>query len=344
MTSKELVEHMAEVFCTTASWPKYGSLDLHLFDDGGIEPLLDKISREVIKVCGDGLNAELQFTSMKAYREYAPCAQSDLDRLAQVADLFSKRANTEDPPPGESRPRITATEIGEYLGIEGLALKRLLIIIEHFGWRMQSGGTRGEIWENWAFSIPPSAIYFKDLSDYQSLEARLDQIKASEAKRNQREHWFQGMIPEDHIDDRKPHKDLAEDSITFPINLHESVNIASRSLLASGHNVEAVRKAAQAFEAYLHEIWGNDDIYGEKLAGKVLGGDNPVVAINSNQNSSDKNEQRGFNFFALGIMAALRNAYSHGHNDEISPDTAHDYLSIISAVWKRIDMAIGEEQ
>lgn len=343
MKASDLIECVANEFHQSAGWPKYGVLDLELIEEGGLELVLQEVPSDTLSVYGQDLSAEIRFASLDAYREYGVDGEEDLDNFARVASLFAKRAEIADPTPRKPNPKVTACEISDHIGINGLPLLRLLRLIEQFGWRLQAGGTRGENLQEWSFTIPPSAVYYRNIKGYESLAQRIQQHRDAESMRFRREHGFEPDAAFDTSDENGigllGNADLPP---YYSIELHQEVIDATNSLLASGHYPEAVRKAAQGFEAYLQSISNDHNSIGLDLVGKVLGGDNPIIALNSNQSLKEKNEQRGFLFFAKGIMSALRNVYSHGTFEEIPREIALDYIVIISAVWKRIEQVMGK--
>src|SRR3982751_2148222 len=53
------------------------------------------------------------------------------------------------------------------------------------------------------------------------------------------------------------------------------------------------------------------DSDGHVLIGNALGGQNPIVKINSLQTESERDEQRGLEFLLRGVYTGIRNPRSH---------------------------------
>jgi uncharacterized protein (TIGR02391 family) len=72
---------------------------------------------------------------------------------------------------------------------------------------------------------------------------------------------------------------------------------------------------------------------------QALSADNPVIRLNTLQSTSEKDEQKGFQFLFAGSVLAIRNPRGHEHSVVDSPDQCLDHLSLASLLLRRLDAA-----
>lgn len=345
MNSKELLQKIGNRFCDKAKWPGYVELDLLLLDSGGIEPLLSKLEPKKVKVVGRDEDSTIRLSTLVAYSEYAPCGTEDLDRFAKISGYFADRAIDANSKDSIKNLSITALEITGFLDINGVELSRLLKLVDQFGSELHSGGRRGSLPEEWDFSVRANSIYFQNVESFKEYEERYKQVQENRQRKREREEETRERLFGGYYQNNLsqiPVSNNSEKPKELYLNLHPAVDSISRELLENGHEVEAVRAAAQRFETFLQDILGDHNMYGLPLVGAALGGDPPKLRLNSGSSKKDEAEQLGYHLLAKGVISSLRNFYSHGHPERIEYDDAVEYLAIISAVWKRIEKASGD--
>lgn len=74
---------------------------------------------------------------------------------------------------------------------------------------------------------------------------------------------------------------------------------------------EAVRDAVFCLSELLREKSGIEDKDGSKLVESTLMGKNPIIMVNKNETTTEKDIQQGIAFSAKGIMQSIRNPLSH---------------------------------
>lgn len=345
MNSKELLQKIGNCFCDKAKWPGYVELDLQLLDSGGIEPLLSKLDTKKVKVVGRDGDSTVRFSTLAAYSEYATCGCEDLDRFAKITGYFADQAIDANSKDSIKDLSITALEIADFLDIKGIELSRIIKLIDEFGSELHRGGRRGSMPKDWNFTVRPNSVYFQNVESIKEYEERYKQVQENRQRKREREketrERLSGGYYQNNLSPTPASSDFEKPKALY-LNLHPAVESTSRELLENGHEVEAVRAAAQRFEAFLQDILGNHDMYGLPLVGAALGGDPPKLRLNSGSSKKDEAEQLGYHLLAKGVISALRNFYSHGHPERIEYDDAVEYLAIISAVWKRIENANGD--
>jgi len=78
---------------------------------------------------------------------------------------------------------------------------------------------------------------------------------------------------------------------------------------------------------------------GFKLMMQALSADSPVIRLNTLKTTSERDEQKGFQFLFAGSVLAIRNPRGHEHSVIDSPDQCLDHLSLASLLLRRLDAA-----
>jgi uncharacterized protein (TIGR02391 family) len=125
------------------------------------------------------------------------------------------------------------------------------------------------------------------------------------------------------------------------LDLHSALKDDCLTMFKSGHLNEAIRKALERFEKRIQDLTGEHSI-GKELMGKAFNKNSPLIAINRGTAPNDGSEREGFMHLTMGAMAGMRNLYSHGDVDTISPMDAFERLAFVSLLFKRIDFATSE--
>ena|SRR3989339_1470905 len=109
------------------------------------------------------------------------------------------------------------------------------------------------------------------------------------------------------------------------IQLTEPLNKAKDMMLKS-ESVAAVREALVTFESIVKEKSGFSDLMGSDLMAKAFSfkydtqtnsiTQEPKIKINSLSNITERNEQDGIRFLAMGLMQGIRNIYMHTKGTE----------------------------
>ena len=124
------------------------------------------------------------------------------------------------------------------------------------------------------------------------------------------------------------------------LELHSALSDDCIQLFKDGHLNDAVRKALERFEKKIQDHLGESDI-GKSLMGKAFNHQARKIPINDGTNGNDQSEQEGFMHLTMGAMAGMRNIYSHGDVDTITPMDAFERLCFVSLLFKRVDAALS---
>jgi len=130
-----------------------------------------------------------------------------------------------------------------------------------------------------------------------------------------------------------PPDDLVDRMRNHP--LVDEIRYDSLRQFEDGYFNESVRKACEKFEAKVREISGTAGT-GSGLMGTVFNPQNPQIAINDLQTENDQNEQEGFQKLAMGMMSGIRNIFSHGDEDRLTPEEAFEMLMFINWMFRKL--------
>lgn len=122
--------------------------------------------------------------------------------------------------------------------------------------------------------------------------------------------------------------------------VHPDVMRFCREELMADDYFHAVLEAVKSVAEKLRARTGLTDD-GATLVDRALGGDLPMLAINSLKSSSEKDEQRGFVNLVKGTFGMFRNPTAHAPRLHwaMGKADAEDLLSLVSLIHRRIDGA-----
>jgi uncharacterized protein (TIGR02391 family) len=123
----------------------------------------------------------------------------------------------------------------------------------------------------------------------------------------------------------------------------------AKVLLLKSKSVAAVREALITLETIVREKSGLKDLMGPDLMAQAFSfkyesradtiTQDPKIKINSLSNLTERNEQEGIKFFAMGLMQGIRNIYMHTKGTE----KLYYCLQIITAVDLLLKQILGWE-
>jgi len=122
------------------------------------------------------------------------------------------------------------------------------------------------------------------------------------------------------------------------LDLHPRLAAVAADLYRSGHYRHAVLDASVALVNFVKEKSRRHDLDGSGLMTTVFSKNNPVLAFNERADRTDEDEQEGMMHLFVGVVLALRNPRAHALPDD-SPETALEYVGLISLLAKRLEQA-----
>lgn len=106
-------------------------------------------------------------------------------------------------------------------------------------------------------------------------------------------------------------------------------------LFKNGHFNESVRKAAERFETKVQDVSGETET-GMRLMAKAFKLDAPIVALNSLSTENEKGIQHGYQLMTMGMMRAIRNIFSHGDEEQRSPEECYEMLQFLNWLFRHL--------
>ncbi|WP_347341709.1 TIGR02391 family protein [Bradyrhizobium uaiense] len=122
--------------------------------------------------------------------------------------------------------------------------------------------------------------------------------------------------------------------------VHPDVLKFRRAELLAENYFHAVQEAVKSVADKMRSRSGLTDD-GAGLVDRVLGGEPPLLAINSRSSVSERSEQSGFANLVRGTFGMFRNPTAHEARLHwtMSKEDAEDLLTIVSLIHRRLDRA-----
>jgi uncharacterized protein (TIGR02391 family) len=122
--------------------------------------------------------------------------------------------------------------------------------------------------------------------------------------------------------------------------VHPGVLAYCRAELLADDHFHAVLEAVKSVAEKLRSRTGLTDD-GSTLIDRALGGDPPMLAVNSYRTQNEKSEQRGFANLVKGVFGMFRNPTAHAPRIHwsMTREDAEDLLSMVSLIHRRLDGA-----
>lgn len=121
-------------------------------------------------------------------------------------------------------------------------------------------------------------------------------------------------------------------------DIHPRLPPIVKNLFDDGHFAQSTFEAYKFVDNEVQRFAGLMES-GFKLMMQALSADSPVIRLNTLKTTSEKDEQKGFQFLFAGSVLAIRNPRGHEHSVIDSPDQCLDHLSLASLLLRRLDAA-----
>jgi uncharacterized protein (TIGR02391 family) len=118
--------------------------------------------------------------------------------------------------------------------------------------------------------------------------------------------------------------------------LHHGLPSRVRKLFDNGHYAEATFETFKYVDKVVQKLSSSKDT-GQKLMMSVFAADSPKIKLTALSNSSEIDEQKGYQFLFSGAVMAIRNPRGHEVEVEDDPDTCLDHLSFASLLLRRLE-------
>ncbi len=121
-------------------------------------------------------------------------------------------------------------------------------------------------------------------------------------------------------------------------NIHGNLPPKVRELFDDGHYSESTFEAFKFIDKEIQRLSGSHES-GFKLMMAVLPENNPLVSITPCSTTSEKDEQKGYQFLFAGSVLCIRNPRGHEYGVSDSVDKCLDHLSLASLLLRRLEEA-----
>jgi uncharacterized protein (TIGR02391 family) len=121
-------------------------------------------------------------------------------------------------------------------------------------------------------------------------------------------------------------------------NIHPFLPEIVSKLFDDGHFAQASFEAFKFLDKEVQRHSGNTES-GFKLMMNVFSESTPLIELTPCGSTSEKDEQKGFQFLFAGSILAIRNPRGHEFSVKDSPDQCLDHLALVSLLLRRLEDA-----
>ncbi len=121
-------------------------------------------------------------------------------------------------------------------------------------------------------------------------------------------------------------------------NIHPRLPPSVRNLFDDGHYAQSTFEAYKFLDKEVQRHSGSTES-GFKLMMQAFAVETPLVRLTPISNTSEKDEQKGFQFLFAGSVLAIRDPRGHEYNVVDSPDKCLDHLNLASMLLRRLEEA-----
>jgi uncharacterized protein (TIGR02391 family) len=121
-------------------------------------------------------------------------------------------------------------------------------------------------------------------------------------------------------------------------NIHPRMPIIVKKLFDDGYYAQATFEAFKFLDKEIQRFSGSAE-NGYKLMMQVFSIETPIIRLNTLISSSDKDEQKGYQYIFSGTVLAIRNPRGHEFGMIDTPDKCLDHLSLASLLLRRLEEA-----
>lgn len=121
-------------------------------------------------------------------------------------------------------------------------------------------------------------------------------------------------------------------------NIHPRLPAVVRELFDNSHYSQATFEAYKFVDKEVQRFSGSKKS-GFKVMMQAFAVESPLIRLTPLASTSEKDEQRGFQFIFAGSILAIRNPRGHECDIIDSPDQCLDHLSLASLLLRRLDDA-----
>ena len=121
-------------------------------------------------------------------------------------------------------------------------------------------------------------------------------------------------------------------------NIHDRISHVALHLFDNGHYSQATFEAYKFVDKTIQTIASSSES-GFKLMMSAFGGASPLVSVTDNGTTTEKDEQKGYQFLFAGSILAIRNPRGHEYALSDSAEKCLDHLGLASMLLRRLEDA-----
>lgn len=119
-------------------------------------------------------------------------------------------------------------------------------------------------------------------------------------------------------------------------NIHPDLPAIVKNLFDNGYYAQSTFEAYKFLDKEIQNLSHSSES-GFKLAMQAFAIDAPLIKLTNLSNTSETDEQKGYQFIFAGAMLAVRNPRGHEHSVTDTPDKCLDHLTLASLLLRRLE-------
>lgn len=119
-------------------------------------------------------------------------------------------------------------------------------------------------------------------------------------------------------------------------NIHPDLPVIVKNLFDNGYYAQSTFEAYKFLDKEIQNLSHLSES-GFKLAMQAFAIDSPLIKLTNLSNTSETDEQKGYQFIFAGAMLAVRNPRGHEHSVTDTPDKCLDHLTLVSLLLRRLE-------
>lgn len=139
------------------------------------------------------------------------------------------------------------------------------------------------------------------------------------------------------IDETLPRISVPPERLMEQLRHHElapAISGEPLELFQDGHFNEAVRRACEKYEARIQQISSSDE-NGRSLMGKAFS-TSVFLDLNGIEDGNKQSFIEGYKHLTMGVMASIRNIFSHGDEERRSPEECYEMFLLVNWLFRFI--------
>ena len=121
-------------------------------------------------------------------------------------------------------------------------------------------------------------------------------------------------------------------------DIHEKLPHVVRELFDNGHYSQATFEGYKFLDKIIQRLSGSNES-GFKLMMNAFSATSPDIKLTDCKTTSEKDEQKGYQFLFAGFALAIRNPRGHEYDVQDDPETTLAHLRLASMLLRRLQEA-----